>query len=131
MTKKKDPPDYPGDEAILQALAETVRAIRLERGLSEEDANALIEEGARTRDFKQLPRALALVVRQLREENKMTRVQLSSASGLSLRFINNLERGKVADASVTQIVRLALGLKCPITDFVDQVDAMELKLKST
>jgi DNA-binding XRE family transcriptional regulator len=130
MTKKKDPPDYPGDEAILRALAETVRAIRLERGLSEHEANALIEEGGRTRDFKQLPRALALVVRQLREQKKMTRVQLSSASGLSLRFINSLERGRVADASVTQIVRLAFGLKYPITDFVDQVGEMELRLKS-
>jgi hypothetical protein len=41
---KKDPPDYPGDEAILKAFGEAIRDIRLEKGLSLEEADALFQE---------------------------------------------------------------------------------------
>ena len=39
---KKDPPDYPGDEAIKKAFGEALRKLRLERGLSIEEADAIL-----------------------------------------------------------------------------------------
>jgi transcriptional regulator with XRE-family HTH domain len=68
-----------------------------------------------------LPRALGIVVKRLREQQKMSRAQLSSASGLTLRFIINVERGKADDATVTDIVRLSFGLNQSAEDFVTQV----------
>jgi len=57
-------------------------------------------------------------------------VQLSSMCGLSVRFISNLERGKVHDPTLTQIVRIAMGLKHPVTDLIDQVEIFEQKLNT-
>ena len=88
---KKDPPGYPGDEAITKAFGEALRKLRLERGLSIEEADAIL----RTRiEYPRLPRALEIVVRRLRKQQKMSPTQLSAASGLPLRFIISVERGK-------------------------------------
>jgi hypothetical protein len=47
MRKPKDPPGYPGDEAINKAFVDNVRRIRLEKGLSVEQADALLAEAMR------------------------------------------------------------------------------------
>ena len=122
---KKDPPGYPGDEAVKKAFGEALRKLRLERGLSIEEADALLQAGI---DYPRLPRALGIVVRRLREQQKMSRAQLSSESGLGLRFIINVERGKAQDATLTDIVRLSFGLNLPADEFVVQVEQQLRKL---
>ena len=92
---KKDPPGYPGDEAITKAFGEALRKLRLELGLSIEEADAILRAGI---EYPRLARALGIVVRRLREQQKMSRTQLSTASGLPLRFIIRVERGKAQDA---------------------------------
>jgi DNA-binding Xre family transcriptional regulator len=128
MKKRKDLPGYPGDDAIKKAFGETLRALRQERGLSIDEADALLEEAMRTEAHPLLPRALGIVVRQLREREEMSRKQLSDASGLSSRFITNLERGKVNDPTLTQIVRLAMALNQQVADLVEQVEHKEKEL---
>ena len=130
MKKRKDPPVYPGDEAILKAFGEALRDVRIEKGLSLEQADAAFQESLKQDLYPRLPRALGIVVRRLREKQNMSRMQLSDASGLSARFLSSLERGKSANASLTQIVRISFGLNCPITDLVNAVVAMEEKLRS-
>jgi len=130
MKKRKDPPGYPGDEAILKAVGDALRNVRIEKGLSLEQADAAFQESLKQDLYPRLPRALGIVVRRLREKQNMSRMQLSDASGLSARFLSSLERGKSANASLTQIVRISFGLNCPITDLVNAVVAMEEKLRS-
>ncbi len=130
MKKRKDPPGYPGDEAILKAFGDALRDVRIEKGLSLEQADAAFQESLKQNLYPRLPRALGIVVRRLREKQNMSRMQLSDASGLSARFLSRLERGKSANASLTQIVRISFGLNCPITDLVNAVVAMEEKLRS-
>ena len=130
MKKRKDPPGYPGDEAILKAFGDALRDVRIEKGLSLEQADAVFQEAVKKDLYPRLPRALGIVVRELREKLNMSRLQLSDASGLSVRFLSSLERGKAANASLTQIVRISFGLDCPITDLVDKVVAVEEKLRS-
>ncbi len=127
--KKKDPPGYPGDEAVKKAVGEALREIRLEKGLSLEEANAMFQKANQEDPESIVPRALGIVVRQLREKQKMTRMQLSRASGLSVRFIGIVERGKAHDATITDIVRICFGLNHPVTDFVTQVDEVAKKVK--
>lgn len=122
---KKDPPDYPGDEAIKKAFGEALRKLRLERGLSIEEADAILRAGI---EYPRLPRALGIVVRRLREQKKMSRTQLSAASGLPLRFLISVERGKAQDATLTDIVRLSFGLNLPADEFVVQVEEQLRKL---
>ena len=122
---KKDPPGYPGDEAIKKAFGEALRKLHLERGLSIEEAEAILKAGI---DYPRLPRALGIVVRRLREQQRMSRAQLSAESGLPLLFIINAERGKAQDATLTDIVRLSFGLNLPADEFVVQVEEQLRKL---
>jgi transcriptional regulator with XRE-family HTH domain len=130
MKKKKDPPGYPGDEAILKAFGDALRDVRIEKGLSLEEADAAFQDAMKKDLYPRLPRALGIVVRQLREKQNMSRAQLSDASGLSARFLSSLERGRASNATITQIVRLSFGLNCPVTDLVNEIVAMEEKLRS-
>jgi transcriptional regulator with XRE-family HTH domain len=73
-------------------------------------------------DIFRAARALGIVVRRLREQQKLTRAELSSASVLTLRFIIDLERGKEHDASFIHIVRICFALNVDCTDFFSQVE---------
>jgi transcriptional regulator with XRE-family HTH domain len=128
--KKQDPPGYPGDEAVKQAVGEALRQIRLERGLSLEEAEAVFRKANQEDPESMVPRALGIVVRQLREKQKMSRAQLSRASGLPVRFIGVLERGQAHNATITDVVRISFGLNHPLTDFVSQVDEVSKKLRA-
>ena len=129
MSKKKEPPDYPGDEAIKQKFGEVMRELRLEKGLSIEEVDAFIDERMQEDSHPLLPRALALVPRELRERKKMSRAQLSEVSGLPLRLINQIERAKAHNFTLTQAVRIAMAVEHPLTDFVEQVFKVEERLK--
>jgi DNA-binding Xre family transcriptional regulator len=130
MKKKNDPPDYPGDEAVNKAFGDALREIRLAKGLPLEEVDALLQKAEREGPHPHVYRALGIVVRQLRETQKMSRVQLSEVSGLRIQFISRLERGKASDVTVVQIVRLAMALEQPVTDFVEQVVNKEKELSS-
>ena len=128
--KKKDPPGYPGDEVVKKAVGDALREIRLEKGLSLEEANALFQEANQEDPGSMVSRALGMVVRQFREKQKMSRVRLSRASGLSARFIGTAERGRAHNATITDVVRLSFALNHPITDFVSQVDEVSKRLEA-
>ena len=130
MKRRKDPPGYPGDEAVLKAIGDALRAIRREKGLSLEEANGLFREAMRSDAYNLASPALGIVVRQLREKQKLSRAQLSDISGLSVRFISSVERGQARDATVTDIARLSFALCCPVVEFVDQIVELEQRLKA-
>src|SRR5262249_32723202 len=130
MSKKKEPPGYPGDEAIKQKFGEVMRKLRLEKGLSIEQVDAFIDEGMQEDTQPFLPRALALVTRELREARNMSRAQLSDVSGLPLRVINKIERSKAHNLTLTQAVRIAMALEHDVADFVEQVFMVEERLRS-
>ena len=130
MVKKNEPPGYPGDEAVKKAFGEALRELRLQKGLSLEEADALLQEASQQSPYPRLYRALGIVVRQLREKQKMSRAELSSVSGLQKRFITALERGQVTSATLTQIVRLAMSFEYSVADFVEEVLKKERELTS-
>ena len=130
MSKKKGPPGYPGDEAIRKKLGEVLRELRLEKGLSIEEMDALVDEGIQEDTHPLLPRALSLVTRELREARNMSRAQLSEASGLPLRLINQLERAKANEITLIQVARIAMALDHPLVDFVEQVFKIEEQLRT-
>jgi ribosome-binding protein aMBF1 (putative translation factor) len=128
--KKKDPPGYPGDEAVTKAVEEALHRLFREKDQSLEEAYATFRKANQKDSQSMVPRALSIVVRRLREERKMSRAQLSRASGLSVRFIGTVERGRAHSATITDIVRIAFGLNHCITDFVSQVDELSKKLEA-
>ena len=130
MAKKNEPPGYPGDEAVKKAFGKALRELRLQKGLSLEQADALLEEASQQNLYPRLYRALGIVVRQLREKQKLSRADLSSVSGLPKRFITALERGQVTSATLTQIVRLAMSFEYSVADFVEEVLKKEQELTS-
>ena len=130
MSKKKDPPGYPGDEVIMQKFGELMHKLRLEKGLSIEQVDTLINEGMQEDTQPLLPRALSLVTRELREAKKMSRAQLSEVSGLPLPLINRLERARAHGLTLTQLVRIAMALDHDVADFVEKVSKVEEQLRS-
>lgn len=130
MAKKNEPPGYPGEEAVKKAFGKALRELRLQKGLSLEQADALLQEASQQNLYPRLYRALGIVVRQLREKQKMSRAELSNLSGLERRFITALERGQVTSATLTQIVRLAMSFEYSVADFVEEVLKKEQELTS-
>jgi len=131
MSKKKDPPDYPGDEALKQKIGEALRELRLQKGLSLDEVDAFIDAVTEEDVNPLLPRALALVTRQSREAKKMSRVELSAASGVPLSLINKVERAKAHNATVTQVARIALALGRPPSEVLEQVFELAERLRSS
>jgi len=130
MPKKNGPPGYPGDEAVKKAFGEALRALRLQKGLSIEQTDALLQEASQQNLYPRLYRALGIVVRQMREKQNMSRSELSNASGLEKRFITALERGHATSATLTQIARLAMSFEYSVADFVEEVLKKEQELTS-
>ena len=130
MVKKNEPPGYPGDEAVKKAFGEALRQLRLQKGLSLEQVDALVEEASQQNPHPRLYRALGIVVRQMREKQTMSRAELSNLSGLEKRFITALERGQVTSATLTQIVRLAMSFEYSVAEFVEKVLKKEQELTS-
>ena len=127
MLKRKDPRGYPGDDAINEAFAKTVRSIRIAKGLSIEEADALVATVIRRETPHNTMRALGLVVRQLREKQGMFRWALGRASGLSVRLLVQIELGK-ADPALTEVARLSLELRCCITEVIERICAVKQRL---
>jgi hypothetical protein len=126
MFIEKDPLGYPGDEAVRKAFGQALKKARLECGLTIEQAEVLLNEAlspnANHNRTVRFGRTLGIVVRRIRESKGMTRIQLAGNSGLPLRFIISVERGKVASGGdLCQLVRLACGLKYPVGRFFDEL----------
>lgn len=115
----------------LLSLGETLHELRLQKGLSLAETDAFIDERTLEDSHPLLPRALALVTRELREKKKMSRMDLSEACSLPLGLINKVERAKAHDITVARVVRLALALEHPPGDFVEQVFEAEERLRSS
>ena len=60
MVKKNEPPGYPGDEAVKKAFGEALRELRLQKGLSLEQADALLQEASQQNPYPRLYRALGI-----------------------------------------------------------------------
>jgi len=132
MILLKDPPGYPGDEFVRKAFGRVVKRARLECGLTINQAEALLREAlapAETGDkFEHVGRAFGIVVRRIREAKGMTRIQLAQNSGLPLRFIILVERGKVATGGdICQLVRLSFGLRYPVDRFLNELTDLNEK----
>jgi hypothetical protein len=126
MIFKKDPPGYPGDKAVRKAFGHALKNARLECGLTIQQAEVLLREAlspdANHNRTMRFGRTLGIVVRRIRESRGMTRIQLAGDSGLPLRFIISVERGKVTSGGdLCQLVRLACGLKYPVGRFFDEL----------
>src|SRR5271156_4413512 len=126
MIPLNDPSGYPGDEAVRKAFGQTLKKARLECGLTIEQAEVLLSEAlspnANHTRTERFGRTLGIVVRRIRESKGMTRIQLAGDSGLPLRFIISVERGKVASGGdLCQLIRLACGLKYPVGKFFDEL----------
>jgi transcriptional regulator with XRE-family HTH domain len=62
-------------------------------------------------------------LRELRQKYGVTQEQLSIATGLTEGYISNMERG-LKVPSLTTILRIAVALKCKVTELVSVFDQM-------
>ena len=65
-------------------------------------------------------------LRQLREERGLTQRSLADLLGVKHPYISEMERG-IKVPSLTTILRLAVALKCEVTDLVDVFNGRDLR----
>jgi transcriptional regulator with XRE-family HTH domain len=102
---------YPGDEVIYKAIGETLRELRLESGMSIEQAEKAFREAIAKADYKDTYKALGLAVKEERERQGISRRELSRMSELSVRQMVLLERGQLARMPAAYIFRISYALK--------------------
>ena len=122
MKRRKDPKGYPGDEFVTSATAEWAAQLQKESGLTDEQVATNIEKVRSDPKFQFLHRGVALRLRAIREQRGMTRKQLSDASNLDVRLISVIERARLRNILVGDILRLCLGLKYDPVTFMSEVD---------
>jgi transcriptional regulator with XRE-family HTH domain len=64
-------------------------------------------------------------LRELRDKRGETVRSLADRAGMSFTYINDLERG-IKTPTLATIVRLALALRCKVTDLVSVLDKHDL-----
>jgi hypothetical protein len=126
MKLRKDPPGYIGDDAVRERTEELVEMLRQKTG--SDITLAQLEEQIKERrridpKLRALPRALALRLRAVRESRGMTRKHLSEAANLDVRHIALLERGRLQNVLIGDVIRLCLGLRYDLTRFVEEIQA--------
>jgi ribosome-binding protein aMBF1 (putative translation factor) len=122
MKRRRDPKGYPGDECVTSATAEWAAQLQKESGLTDEQVATNIEKVRSDPKFQFLHRGVALRLRAIREQRGMTRKQLSDASNLDVRLISVIERARLRNILVGDILRLCLGLKYDPVTFMSEVD---------
>lgn len=102
---------YPGDEVIYKAIGETLRELRLQSGMSIEQAEKAFREAIAKADYKGVYRALGLALKEERERQGISRRELSRLSELSVREVTLLERGQLKRIPAAYFFRISDALK--------------------
>lgn len=104
------PHEYPGDEAIYRAIGSKLRKLRVERGLSLEQAEKAYRETLGMVDSKTIHQALGLTVKEARQRENISRRDLSRQIGLSVRDLILLERGRLNWVPAAYFFRISCAL---------------------
>jgi hypothetical protein len=112
--------------ALRDAFIRMMHALRDKKKISHEDLTLVL----RYTDSSGLDirRELAATVHYLREAKGLTRREVSRRSGFSVRWLIALERGRIANLSLSEFARLSKGLGL---DTVGLMKALETRLNST
>ncbi len=119
MKRRKDPPDYPGDEYITRRFYEMIDELRESAGMTHQELQKAILAG-REEGFQNsaaMRRAMGIRFRAARERRSFTRIQLADLSNIPAREIGRIERGR-SDLQIGDIVRLCLALKYDIVELM-------------
>lgn len=122
MKRRKDPPDYEGDDALNWAFSKVEKAMRAASGLSDEQIAENIKKARTNPVTLAYPRAFGLRLRAVREERKVSRPELAGASNVPVRMIVMIERGIGGEAPMGDVFRLCLGLKYDVVKFFREIE---------
>jgi cytoskeletal protein RodZ len=111
VTAKADDYQYPGDEVIYKAIGGTLRELRLQAGMSIEQAEKAFREVAANTDYRAMYRAFGMAVKEERERQSMSRCELSRMTGLPRRDLILLERGQLSRLPAAYLFRISYALK--------------------
>jgi transcriptional regulator with XRE-family HTH domain len=130
VKKGKDPEGYPGDEAVRKALGHAIREIREARGLTRKETVWLLQKEQEKTDSRIYGQALAIRLKATRTMRRMTRLKLARASNVPVRLIVAIERNSAEDIDMGDIIRLCLGMRYDVGEFMDDIHKLSLKLEA-
>jgi ribosome-binding protein aMBF1 (putative translation factor) len=121
---------YPGDEAIIAAFAQVAREARESAGMTIEEAEAAIAEMQRTYDYTPTARAIGIVFREARIEQRMSMKELARVAKVPLQIIEDIERGKPVDLPLTHFVRLSFGVCVDPPEIIRRMEEFKERLRT-
>lgn len=126
--KPKDPPGYPGNEAVDRTFNRGLEQVCKEKGMSRDD----LERRRLTPvyDPRWARRALALRLRAIRKARGLTRLQVARIANVPPRLLTAAERGEDSRIGAGELMRLCLALKYNFLKFLDEVDHLRKELKA-
>lgn len=76
-----------------------------------------------TRRSNAFSKALATVLRGLREEKNLSQLELASRAGISNQYVGYIER-ELRRPTVETLARLAIALDCPVSDICKRTEEL-------
>lgn len=125
MTAKADRYQYPGDEVIYKAIGEALKELRLETGMSIEQAERAFRAVAAKADYRAMYRALGLAVKEKRERQIISRDELSRMTGLPRRDLILIERGQLRRLPAAYLFRISYALKISPAVLFNRFEAIQ------
>ena len=120
-----DPFQYPGDDVLSRAVGEALKRVRLEAGLSIEEAEERLRVVMERLDYKRISRALGLAIKEAREKRQISRQDLGRNAGLSLRRLIGIERGFAGELPVTDFFRISFALRMRPDELAERFEEIE------
>ena len=124
MKRRKDPPNYPGDEAIVRRFVELKDMAAANKGLSaaelDQEMKANYEKAVR--EYAPIRHAIGKLFRAKRELAGMTRLELADKSNVPAKEIGRIERG-VSDFCLGDMMKLCLALQYDLEVMMEDVNA--------
>lgn len=119
---------YPGDEVINKAIGETLRHLRLESGMSIEQAEEAFRQAIAKVDYRRFYKALGLTIKEERVRQGISRHELSRLSRLSGREMTLLERGQLQRMPASYLFRISYALKISPAILARRFEAIQEKI---
>ena len=120
-----DPFQYPGDDVLCKAIGKALKRVRLEAGLSIEEAEERLRVAREQLEHKRVSRALGLAIKEAREKRQISRKDLGRNAGLPLRRLIGIERGFARELPITEFFRISYALRMRPDELAERYEEIE------
>jgi DNA-binding Xre family transcriptional regulator len=95
-----------------------------------EEAEAAVAEIQRTYDYTPTARAIGIVFKAARIEQRMSMKELARVAKVPLQILEEIERGKAVDIALTDFVRLCFGVCVDPPEIIRRMEEFKERVRT-